>query len=149
MFEVTLKNLRKSGACKDGYNRLVCSLSGQEFDEDRETYIRFKRDEPISILHILESNDLDDALWALQCVRGHTRDIRLYAVLCARQFEHLSDDPRVKRCNDVSERFADGKATAEELAAAWDAARAAAWAAEKNRQQAIFVSYLLESEGAE
>jgi hypothetical protein len=33
--------------------------------------------------------------------------------------------------------------------AAWDAAWAAAWAAEKNRQIAIFVSYLLESEGAE
>ena len=125
MFEVTLKDLRGADACVEGYNKLVCHLSGKPFDADRETHIRFAHKKPVSILTILESNGIDDALWALRCVKGHDRDLRLYAVWCARQVEHLNADERLKNCNDVSERFANGEATQEEL----DAARAAAWAA--------------------
>jgi hypothetical protein len=68
---------------------------------------------------------LDDALWALRCVTGHDRAIRLYAVWCARQVQHLMTDSRSLRALDVAERHADGLTTNAELAAA----RAAAWAA--------------------
>ncbi|CFN82219.1 phage-related hypothetical protein [Bordetella pertussis] len=76
---------------------------------------------------ILASNGLDDALWALRCVPGVDRDARLFAVWCARQVEHLMTDQRSKDALDVAERFANGEATEEERAAA----RAAAWAAQK------------------
>ncbi|MCO1461185.1 hypothetical protein L0Y93_06055 [Burkholderia multivorans] len=131
-FTVTLAALRKAGACYDGYNKLVRSLQGQPFteeDEDRNSYIHFKHDAEIPLLDILKSNGLDDAIWTLRCVSGADRDIRLFAVWCARQVEHLMRDQRSKDALDVAERFANGEATEEERAAAWAAARAAAWAA--------------------
>ena len=91
-------------------------------------------DEPLSLLTILESNGLDDALWALRAVEGYDREIRLYAVWCARRVEHLLTDQRSRDTREVAERFARGRATREELAAAWAAAGAAAayaaWAAQ-------------------
>ena len=67
-FEVTLKQLRAADACIEGYNKLVCHLSGRPFDAEKETHIRFANKESISILTILESNGIDDTLWALRCL---------------------------------------------------------------------------------
>ena len=129
-FKITLKQLRDADACIEGYNKLVCHLSGKEFDAEKETHIRFAHNESISILTILESNGIDDALWALRCLENHDRDLRLFAVWCARKVEHLSHDERVKNCNDAAEKFANGVATAKELAAARESAREATWEAE-------------------
>ncbi|WP_176061685.1 hypothetical protein [Burkholderia multivorans] len=131
-FTVTLAALRKAGACYGGYNKLVRSLQGQPFsDEDasRNGYIHFKHGAEIPLLDILNSNDFEDALWSLRCVSGADRDIRLFAVWCARQVEHLMQDQRSKDALDVAERFANGEASEEGLAAAWAAARDAARAA--------------------
>ena len=57
------------------------------------------------------------------------KQLRLIAVECARQVQHLMTDPRSITALDVAERYANGEATDEELAAAWDAARAAGAAA--------------------
>ena len=57
------------------------------------------------------------------------RTLRLFAVWCARQVQHLMADPRSVAAVDVAERFANGEATADELTAARAAAEAAAWAA--------------------
>ena len=149
-FEVTLADLRRAGACFDGYNKLVRSIQGREFseaDSERESYIRFRHDAPIGLTDILESNGLNDALWALRCVPGVDRDARLFAVWCAREVEHLMTDRRSKDALDVAERFANGDATKEEMVAAWDAAGAAAraaagaaaWAAARAAQSQMFI----------
>ena len=83
-------------------------------------------DEPLAITTILDSNGLDDALWCLRAVEGHDREIRLFAVWCARQVQHLLTDQRSLDALDVAERYANGQATEVELAVA----KAAAWAAE-------------------
>ena len=157
---VTLKQLRYAGACKEGYNKVVRALQGQAFtdaDEERKSYINFKHNEPISLLSILESNDLDDALWAIWCVTGHDRDLRLYAVACARRVQHLMTDQRSLDALNVAERFANGQASAEELDAAAAAAAVtcearatvaaaaaaadadATWRGERAHQQELFV----------
>ena len=46
------------------------------------------------------------------------RELRLFAVFCARQVDHLLTDERSRNAIDVAERFANGQATREELAAA-------------------------------
>lgn len=136
-FEVTLKQLREHDACIPGYNKVVSALKGIEFDEDRETYIRCKHNEPISLLSILETNGLDGVLWCLRCNdKEWARDSRMFAIWCARQVQNLMVDGRSIYALDVAEKFANGDSSQEELdaarAAALDAARAAldaAWAA--------------------
>ncbi len=69
---------------------------------------------------------VEDRFWVI--VRSEIiseRTMRLFAVWCARQVQHLMTDQRSLDALDVAERYAHGKATKEEL----DAARAAAWAA--------------------
>ena len=61
------------------------------------------------------------------------RDLRFFACWCARQVWHLLSDERSRNAVEVSERFADGKATADELAVARGAAWAA-WAASRARR---------------
>ncbi|CAJ2852392.1 bacteriophage protein [Burkholderia pseudomallei] len=127
-FTVTLAALREAGACYGGYNKLVRSIQGKAFsmeDADREAYIRLRHDAEIPLLDILKSNGLDDALWVLHCILDADRDLRLFAVWCARQVEHLMEDQRSKDALNVAERFVNGEATDKER----DAARDAAWAA--------------------
>ena len=108
-----------------------------------KSYIRFAYKEPISLSFILENNGLNDALWALHCIKDADRDIRLFSVWCARQVQHLMRDSRSTNALDVVERFANGKATKEELEAARDAAYAAsadAWAAARDAESAAWAA---------
>ena len=128
--KTTLNKIRVCSPCESGWKKLLAHLGKTKAD-----------DESVSILTVLDSNGLDNALWCLQAVKGRDREIRLFGVWCARQVQHLMTDQRSLTALDVSERFANGDATQIELsaagaaagAAAWDAAgaaaRAAAWAA--------------------
>lgn len=57
------------------------------------------------------------------------KELRLFAVFCARQVQHLMTDPRSIEAIDVAEKHAQGKASDNELARARAAADAAALAA--------------------
>jgi len=118
----TLNAIRAHSPCTSGWKKLLNNLGKTEAD-----------DEPLLLTTILESNGLDDAAWCLRAVDGHEREIRLFAVACARRVQHLMADKRSLDALDVAERFACGLAIQAELAAARDAARAAArdaaWAA--------------------
>ena len=57
------------------------------------------------------------------------RELRLFAVFCARQVEHLLTDQRSRDAISMAEKFAKGEATTGELAAAWALGAAAARAA--------------------
>jgi hypothetical protein len=116
--KTALTAIRKHGPCEDGWKKLLTHLGKTKAD-----------DEPLFIITILDSNGLDDALWCLRAVEGCDREIRLYAVWCARQVQHLMTDPRSLAALDVTERYAQGMAMDDELAAARAAARAAAGAA--------------------
>ena len=122
MIYTTLNKIRAHNPCSGGWAKLLRHLGKTQAD-----------DEPLAFATILDSNGLDDALWCLRAVDGHEREMRLYAVWCARQVQRLMDDPRSLAALDVAERHANGRASDEELAAAgaaaWAAARAAAGAA--------------------
>ena len=115
----TLNAIRSHNPCTEIWKKLLTYLGKTKAD-----------DEPLSILTILDSNGLDDALWCLRAVEGHDRQIRLYAVWCARQVQHLMAGSRSVAAIDVADRYANGAATRDELVAAWEAAWDAAEAAE-------------------
>lgn len=87
-----------------------------------------------TVIDILKMDEVpyDDRLWvATKFIDDKTN--RLFAVWCAREALKLVDNPDQRSINacDVAERFANGKATEDELAAARDSSRDAARAAAK------------------
>ena len=120
----TLNRIAAQGPCSDGWRRLLKGLGKTRADDDVLTYAR-----------IVEINGIDDALWACRAEPQHAKEWRLFAVWCARQVEHLMDDPRSVAAINVAERFAHGMATQTELAAAGDAAWAAAGDAARDAAQ--------------
>ena len=113
--KTTLNKIREHSPCADGWQKLLIYLGKTKAD-----------DEEISILTILDSNGLQDAIWCLRAVAGRDREIRLFAVWCVRQVQHLMTDQRSLDALDVAERYANGEATEAELTAAEAAAAAAA-----------------------
>ena len=109
--KTTLNKIRAYSPCTSGWEKLLSYLGKTKAD-----------DEPLALTTIIDSNGLDDALWCLRAVEGYDREIRLYAVWCARQVQHLLTDQRSLDALDVAERYANGDATEAELTAAWDAA---------------------------
>ena len=91
-FTTTLNAIRKHEPCTDGWKKLLVHLGKTEAD-----------DEPLDLITVLDSNGLDDALWCLRAVDGCGREIRLFAVWCARQVEHLMTDQRSRDALDVAE----------------------------------------------
>ncbi len=123
--KTTLNKIREHSPCTNGWTKLLNNLGKTKAD-----------DEPLAITTILDSNGIDDALWCLRAVDGYQKEMRLYAVDCARSVQHLLTDKRSIDAIDVAERHAHGQATDAELNAARAAAgtvaraaRADAWAA--------------------
>jgi hypothetical protein len=108
----TLNQIRSHRPCTEVWPKLLKHLGKTQGD-----------DEPLSLLTILESNGLDDAIWCLRTEPTPDR-IQRFALAIARRVEHLS--PAAKACNDITEQYLDGTATKAEIEAA---ANAAAYAA--------------------
>jgi hypothetical protein len=130
--QTTLNIIRAAKPCAEGWTRLLKSLPA-DIDYDA----------PISFSHILESNGLNDSLWALRSVlpaQEKERDVeaRLFACDFAERVLHIFEaeypnDQRPRKCLEVARSFANGTATKVQLAAARAAARdasgAVTWAA--------------------
>jgi len=106
-----------------------------------EQILQWLNAEMYEVEYKVEPEGDDEKVWGAQIRfirkvdKWNDRTARLFAVWCAREALKLVDkpDPRSVAACDVAERFANGEATQEELAAAgaaaWAAARDAAWAA--------------------
>jgi len=97
--KTTLKAIRACDPCSEGWKKLLKNLGKTAADDDL-----------LSLITIIDSNGLDDALWCLRAVSGYGKEIRLFAVWCARQVQHLMTDPRSIAALDIAERFANGDA---------------------------------------
>ena len=125
----TLAPLKQHGACEDGYKKLLKSLTPAQ---------RKQPNRPIPLARVLESNGIDDALWCLRAVPEHQQErrdrlARLYACDCVERVLPMFEakhpgEKRPRHAIETTRRFASGEASADELAAARDAAEAA-WAA--------------------
>ena len=135
MLTTTLKEIRSHGPCTEGWETLLKYI-GKSPTEAKSCV------EPVSLLTVLESNGMEDALWVLDhCINPYI--CRLFAADCAERVLHLFEnkypnDDRPRKAIEVArnpnatdqERPAAGAAAgAAARAAAWPAAEAAAWAA--------------------
>lgn len=107
------KNIQK------GWGKLLNHLGKTEAD-----------DEALELRTILESNGIDDTIWAFRAVDGKDKEIRLFAADCADMVLYVYEkdypkDDRPRKAIQAARDYANGLINAEEL----EAARAAAWAA--------------------
>jgi leucyl aminopeptidase (aminopeptidase T) len=133
--QTTLNRIKLHSPCEYGWEKLLNHLNKTQSD-----------DELLELRTILESNGLDDTIWALRAVEGKDKEIRLFSADCAEMVlpiyeKHYPDDKRPRFAIQAARDYANGLITMEELdfawaaaraaalAAAWAAARAAAWAA--------------------
>ena len=123
--ETTLNKLKAADACTERYKVLLTALGKTEAD-----------DEPLPITKIIETNGIEDAIWALRTVEGKDRELRLFAADCAEMvlpiFEKdYPNDDRPRKAIQAVRDYANGLIDEKAWAAAWDAssaaARAAAW----------------------
>ena len=141
----TLNKILIHEPCEDGWEKLLTYLGKTEAD-----------DEPLSIRTILDSNGVEDAIWALRAVEGHNREIRLFAADCAESVLHIYEDAhpnddRPRKAIEAARRYANGEISEEELEevrmatrAAWAAwyAAGAARAAELEKQKELLLKYI-------
>ena len=120
MLHTTLKLCKEHDACADGFSQLKESLGKYHSDTDL-----------IPLTHIIESNGLQDALWALKSTVEDSEYLaREFAIFCARQAlpfyeDKYPDDFRVRDCIDATERYNNKEITLEELEVFRNAARSA------------------------
>lgn len=137
MLYTTLNKIRNKYPCESGWEQLLKHLGKTKAD-----------DEQLSFKTILESNGILDAIWCLRSVEGYDREIRLFAVSCARRVEHLDRTGQAKKANDIAERFANGLCTIDELNEASDSALRAGNAASRAAAWACAAWYMTEWESA-
>jgi hypothetical protein len=79
-----------------------------------------ERDEAIiEIKTIYELVGFDIAICALETVEGYEKEMRLFAVFCARQVQHLMTHEQYDKLIDVGERYANGEDVETELEEAY------------------------------
>jgi hypothetical protein len=122
LLTTTLQKLHDARACTSRYKVLLSAL-GTDYPQDK----------PINLLTILESNGLEDALWALCATEQNCDTVaRLMAADFAEQvlpiWQKYSQDKRPELAIKAARDFAKGSIFQDELAAA-QAAAVAAWAA--------------------
>jgi len=125
MLHTTLTILRKHNACERGYKTLKASLP-----QDHAA------DAPITLAHILKSNGIGDALWALRTTveptgRNVAQEIAIRAAERALPIfeKHRPDDNRVRECIAATRAFLCGEISHDDLLQKRRAAHAAADAA--------------------
>jgi hypothetical protein len=79
-----------------------------------------------------------------QVATWNDKTLRLFACWCVRQVWHLLTDERNRTAVEVAERYANGEATPEELAAARDAAWAASAAQSKKLMEMLEIEEVME-----
>ena len=124
MMTTTFRQLRDKKACSDRYAHLVNALGGIEVYGD-ET--------PITLLQILDSNGVEDALWAIRACNMTTKEqkeVQLLACDYAERVLHIYEnqypgDNRPRNAIETKRRWINGDATAKELKGVAAAANAA------------------------
>jgi hypothetical protein len=120
--QTTLNKIKEHSPCEDGWEKLLNHLNKTQSD-----------DEPLDLRTILESNGLNDTIWAFRAVEGKDKEIRLFAADCAEMVlpiyeKQYPNDDRPRKAIKAARDYANGLIPMKEL----DAARAAAWDAARD-----------------
>ena len=129
MITTSLKQIASHNPCFDGWVNILFGqgvITEQQKEEFTkvyavpDSYSRNASNDKFPLSKALESNSLNDVLWACRFLTKdpqHTKMIRKFSVWCARQVEHLSKIETTKALLDLTDSYLDGLSTGEELRA--------------------------------
>ena len=125
----TLNLIRAAKPCEDVWRKLLGGLGKTQAD-----------DEPLTLLRVLDICGLDEALWVLSYAMPDDRLARHFQAWCAERVLHLfeAERPGDLRVREQIAMLRNDTAPDAARAAARDAARAAAWAAESAARYAAW-----------
>ena len=102
MIMITLNLIKAHNPCASGWRTVLKAHDKTDGD-----------DVPFPLAYLVDSNGLNDTLWALRCLPEHDNLWRKYAVWCAHQVQHMMTDPRSCHALDVLRRHSEGAASYE------------------------------------
>jgi len=128
--KTTLNRIKEYSPCPEGWSKLLTYLNKTEAD-----------DEPLDLLTILESNGVEDCLWAFKCTDNHNIIYRHIAADFAESVLHIYEsdypnDNRPRLAIQAARDYANGKIDDDAWGAARGAARDAAWDADSDAARA-------------
>ena len=103
----TLRRIKTWYPCLTGWHKLLVNLG--KVTED---------DEPLPMSVILESNGLEDAVWAVRAVAGNEHDARMLLWHMASSVSQFSNNPQLEHTLRLVKGYAVGDYTAHALAEA-------------------------------
>ena len=118
MLHITFNSIKSYRACDEGYDPLSLALGGDS---------NYGMDKPISLLKCLESNPIDDVIWALRATLENSKEFsKQFAIACAEHVLPIFEEkyPEDKRPRLALEAAKAGKLTKEILEAAYAAVSA-------------------------
>lgn len=103
---ITLKEIRAASPCREGWRAVRDARGGTEADHNEE----------FELSSIIDSNDIADCLWALQCKPEYQSLYRKLAVVYADEVVEFTKSAQAKEGLDLAWKHACGEATDTELA---------------------------------
>ena len=141
MLYTTFEKAKEARACILPYKKMAKALGGIN---------KYGKNTPLPLDKVLEVCGLNDAIWCFRCTTQSSDNIRIeFACRCAEHVLHFFEDkyPGDKRPRLAIEAARDclmNKTTDWAAGDAWDAARAAAWAVEREWQRNTLLELLKE-----
>lgn len=119
--KTTFQKIRDNNPCQEGWKKLLEYHNPESLDQE------------ISIREILESNGIEDSVWALRAVEDKKK-VMLFSADVAESVLHIfersyPEDQRVRNCIEVVRKYANGEVGKAKLEVAKATAKAAAKAA--------------------
>jgi hypothetical protein len=100
------------------FNQILKDEPPKAFTRQVKEYLKanqYGRDDPISIVCILDFAGLSSALLALGSVQGHDREIHLFGVSCAREANTVLQNRILTEALDIARQYALGYASISQL----------------------------------
>ena len=120
---ITLQQIADANPCTDGWRTVLKANGGTKADYAK----------PFPLSSILDSNDLEDAIWTLRCLPDDSQLWRRFAWWCASSVVHLATNEDAQYNIDVIDLYINGAATTAELSDANSAVSDASYAARAAR----------------
>jgi hypothetical protein len=93
----------------------AASLPDDIWEEVLKAHVHLGMDTEFPLSSVLDSNDLEDAVWCFDALPEYIEIPQRFALWCVRDVQHLMKDEGIVDALDIAERYLDGNATMKDV----------------------------------